>query len=95
VTVKAPVPLRAAAPERSAYKRVLLKLGGEYLVGDGRYGIDPRAAERLATMLANAIREIMQPHQEASSITSTAIRTSRDSDRRLDRRRARHQRATA
>lgn len=55
MTAKATTP--PLAPERTAYKRVLLKLGGEYLVGDGRYGIDPRAAERLATMLANAIRE--------------------------------------
>lgn len=57
MTVKATTPPLMAAPARTAYKRVLLKLGGEYLVGDGRYGIDPRAAERLATMLANAIRD--------------------------------------
>ena len=42
------------------YNRVLLKMGGEFLVGDegdARYGIDPRAAQRLARMVATAIRE--------------------------------------
>jgi len=35
-------------------------MGGEFLVGDGgdsRYGIDPRAAQRLARLVAAAIRE--------------------------------------
>lgn len=57
MTVNALMTASTASPVRAAYRRVLLKLGGEYLVGDGRYGIDPRAAERLAMMLANAIRE--------------------------------------
>jgi uridylate kinase len=39
------------------YNRVLLKMGGEFLVGDSPYGIDPRAAQRLAHMLASTIRE--------------------------------------
>ena len=30
------------------YKRVLLKLSGEALMGEGRYGIDPEVTERLA-----------------------------------------------
>jgi uridylate kinase len=38
------------------YRRVLLKMGGEYLQGEGRYGIDPRAAQRLARLVADAIR---------------------------------------
>jgi uridylate kinase len=38
------------------YRRVLLKMGGEYLVGDSPYGIDPRAAQRLARVLAETIR---------------------------------------
>lgn len=36
-------PAHQIAPGRRPYRRVLLKLGGEYLVGDARYGIDPRA----------------------------------------------------
>jgi len=42
------------------YNRVLLKMGGEFLTGEGgdsRYGIDPRAAQRLARMVAESIRE--------------------------------------
>jgi uridylate kinase len=40
------------------YRRVLLKMGGEHLVGaDSPYGIDPRAAQRIATLVAGSIRE--------------------------------------
>ena len=42
------------------FGRVLLKMGGEFLVGaddDSRYGIDPRAAQRLARLLAGAVKE--------------------------------------
>lgn len=35
-------------PESVVYKRVLLKLSGEALMGENAYGIDPAAAERLA-----------------------------------------------
>ena len=30
------------------YKRVLLKLSGEALMGDGQYGIDPKVTDHLA-----------------------------------------------
>ena len=50
-------PAHQVAPGRRPYRRVLLKLGGEYLVGDARYGIDPRAAQRLAELLARAIHD--------------------------------------
>ncbi|MEN9614829.1 MAG: uridylate kinase [Chloroflexota bacterium] len=50
-------PAHQIAPGRRPYRRVLLKLGGEYLVGDARYGIDPRAAQRLAELLAQAIHD--------------------------------------
>lgn len=33
---------------KSAFKRVLLKLGGESLLGDREYGIDPQAASQVA-----------------------------------------------
>ncbi|HEU5318728.1 MAG TPA: UMP kinase [Chloroflexota bacterium] len=40
------------------YGRVLLKMGGEFLVGgDIPYGIDPRAAQRLARLVAGSIKE--------------------------------------
>ena len=32
-------------------------MGGEHLQGEGRYGIDPRAAQRLARLVADAIRD--------------------------------------
>ena len=34
------------------YKRVLLKLSGEFLMGDMGYGIDPEVAERIAREVA-------------------------------------------
>jgi uridylate kinase len=37
------------------FKRVLLKMGGEHLQGESRYGIDPRAAQRLALLLRETI----------------------------------------
>jgi uridylate kinase len=45
----------ATAPIK--YRRVLLKMGGEHLMGEGRYGIDPRAAQRLARLVADSIRQ--------------------------------------
>jgi uridylate kinase len=50
------MPLTAARPPIK-YRRVLLKMGGEHLVGEGRYGIDPRAVQRIAALLARSIRE--------------------------------------
>jgi uridylate kinase len=46
---------RTARPGKE-YKRVLLKMGGEHLMGEGRYGIDPRAAQHVARLVADAIR---------------------------------------
>ena len=37
--------------EACVYKRVLLKLSGEVLMGDGAYGIDPRTIDQLAKEL--------------------------------------------
>jgi len=33
---------------KSAYRRILLKLSGEALMGDGEFGIDPKVLERMA-----------------------------------------------
>ena len=43
------------------YKRVLLKLSGEALMGEGRYGIDPEVTERLA-------RQIKQLHDDGVQV---------------------------
>ena len=41
-------------PPRPAYKRILLKLSGEALMGEQTYGIDPA----VATQIAKDIKEI-------------------------------------
>ena len=38
------------------YKRLLLKMSGEALVGDGEYGIDLTVVERLAGDVASAVK---------------------------------------
>ena len=42
---------------RSAFKRILLKLSGEVLMGDGQFGIDPATVERVANEVAAAKRD--------------------------------------
>ena len=44
-----------AAPAR-AYKRVLLKISGEALMGEGQYGIDQATCERFAQEVIDAQR---------------------------------------
>ena len=39
------------------YKRVLLKLSGEALMGNQQYGIDPQRLDDYAEEIANAVRE--------------------------------------
>ncbi|MDH5694352.1 MAG: UMP kinase [Gammaproteobacteria bacterium] len=40
----------------TSYKRILLKLSGEALMGEGDYGIDPKVAKRIA----NEIKELVE-----------------------------------
>lgn len=42
------------------YKRVLLKLSGEFLMGDMGYGIDPQVAERIAREVTDIVRQGVQ-----------------------------------
>ncbi len=42
------------------YKRVLLKLSGEFLMGDKGYGIDPEVAERIAREVTDIVRQGVQ-----------------------------------
>ncbi|MGZ8512129.1 MAG: UMP kinase [Candidatus Limnocylindria bacterium] len=44
----------AAARERSAKRRVLLKLSGEALMGEAEYGIDPEVVRNIAAQVADA-----------------------------------------
>ena len=45
---------------RTAYQRVLLKLGGEALAGAGGYGIDPQQAEVVASKIEGVLRHGVQ-----------------------------------
>ena len=42
------------------YKRILLKLSGEALQGDGDFGIDPKVIERIASEITKANNEDIQ-----------------------------------
>jgi len=46
-----PVSNKSGTPSTAPYKRVLLKLSGEVLMGDTSYGIDPETISRLAAEL--------------------------------------------
>jgi uridylate kinase len=45
-----------AAAEEPAYRRVLLKLSGEALMGDDRYGINRETLERIVSEVADVVR---------------------------------------
>lgn len=44
----------AAEPGRAAFRRVLLKLSGEALMGDQPYGVDPARVEAIARRRSSA-----------------------------------------
>jgi len=44
-----------ATSSRPVYKRILLKLSGEALMGNGDYGIDPAVANRIATEVGELV----------------------------------------
>ena len=41
--------------QQTKYKRVLLKLSGEALMGDGEFGIDPKVLDRMALEVGQLI----------------------------------------
>ncbi|MBQ7673961.1 MAG: UMP kinase [Alphaproteobacteria bacterium] len=45
------------AEEKKKYQRVLLKLSGEFLMGDQNYGLDVKAVDRVAGEVASAYRK--------------------------------------
>ncbi|HUY69341.1 MAG TPA: hypothetical protein VMV79_08580, partial [Alphaproteobacteria bacterium] len=45
---KANMPSKAPANTTARYKRVLVKLSGEALMGEREYGLDPDTVERVA-----------------------------------------------
>ncbi|HEY9151028.1 MAG TPA: UMP kinase [Gammaproteobacteria bacterium] len=46
--------------DKPAYKRILLKLSGEALMGDGEYGIDPAVIRTMATDIAAVVSQGVQ-----------------------------------
>ena len=46
----------AAMAQKPAYKRILLKLSGEALMGEAAYGIDRATLERIVTEIAEVVR---------------------------------------
>ncbi len=50
------VATNAASPGTSKYKRVLLKLSGEALMGDGDYGLDPVTVNRVAEEIKSVVK---------------------------------------
>ena len=51
------------------YKRVLLKLSGEALMGDGQYGIDPKVTDHLAKQ----VKELLPLVMRSASLSAAAI----------------------
>lgn len=47
----------SAAKGKLAYKRVLLKLSGEALMGEQEFGIDPAVVQRIAAEIAEIVKE--------------------------------------
>ena len=56
-----------------AYKRVLLKLSGEALMGDLPYGIDPTVATSIALQIKDAQHRLKQSNGDAPSSVEVAI----------------------
>lgn len=56
-----------------AYKRVLLKLSGEALMGDLPYGIDPTVATSIALQIKDAQHHLKQSNGDAPSSIEVAI----------------------
>src|SRR3989440_8939887 len=52
----APLPSKAAARTEPAYKRVLLKLSGEALMGDDAYGISREVIDRIVAEIGEVVR---------------------------------------
>jgi uridylate kinase len=47
--------MRASDMPRSGFKRILLKLSGEALMGQGQYGIDPAETDRIAREIKSVV----------------------------------------
>ena len=52
----APLPSKPAARTEPAYKRVLLKLSGEALMGDDAYGINREVIDRIVAEIGEVVR---------------------------------------
>ena len=59
-------------PTRQPYRRVLLKLSGEALMGPRQYGIDPEVARNIAGQVAEAGRAACRSPSSSAAETSSA-----------------------
>src|SRR5215831_1496968 len=50
------MPSEKAEKPKASYKRILLKLSGEALMGDGKYGISPKTL----SAIANDVKEVVE-----------------------------------
>src|ERR1700719_5148607 len=55
-TIIGPLPSKPAARTEPAYKRVLLKLSGEALMGDDAYGINREVIDRIVAEIGEVVR---------------------------------------
>ena len=65
------------------YKRVLLKLSGEALMGDGQYGIDPKVTDHLAKQ----VKELLAVGHEVGVVVGggNIFRGAKEASKGLDR----------
>ena len=56
------------------YKRILLKLSGEALMGDQQYGIDPKILEQYANEIKEVLMKAVFYYRETLKLVSTKDR---------------------
>jgi hypothetical protein len=57
---------------RPRFHRILLKLSGEALMGEGQFGIDPDAVSRLAEEIKSAVADGQSCASSSAAATSSA-----------------------
>jgi hypothetical protein len=59
--------------DQPAYKRILLKLSGEALMGESPYGIHRATLERIVAEVAEVVRMGVRPQSSSAGATSSAV----------------------
>lgn len=55
------------------YKRVLLKLSGEALMGEAGYGIDPKVVEELAVQIKEIVEDGIELAVTVAAVTYSVV----------------------